>query len=93
MIEMPSDPMLEQIAQVASEEGEPLTSNQVAAFIAAYNNIMSGEPIGTMLKNPETGAVAIRANVDGLHMWRVNAPDGSQWNDLQPTLEGWEKIA
>ena len=78
---------LEQIAQVASEETEePLTGNQAARVIAAYHNVVSGDAIGVMRRDPETGAIALKVNVDGLMMWRVSVPDGSQYNDLQPTL-------
>lgn len=94
MIEIPSNATMEQIAHVASEPDQPpITWQQVAAILAAYNNVIDGDPVGTILKNPDSGAVAVRANVDGLHMWRISAPDGSQYNDLQPRLEGWEKIA
>jgi hypothetical protein len=92
VIEMPADAALEQIAKVASEADESLTVNQVAAVLAAYNNVMAGDPVGTLRRDPETGAIAMRANVDGLHMWRVSSPDGNQYNDLQPTLNGWDKI-
>jgi len=78
---------LEQIASIASEEGEPLTGNQAAALIAAYHNVVSGDPVGTMRRDPETGAIALKvAAPDGLLMWRVSVPDGTQYNDLQPTL-------
>ena len=80
--------MLEQIASVASEpETEnPISASQAAAVIAAYHNVISGDPIGTMRRDPETGAIALKTSVDGLMMWRVSVPDGSQYNDLQPTL-------
>jgi hypothetical protein len=97
VIEIPGQKALEQIAQVASEvdrpERAPYTGADVANILAAYVNVMEGDPVGTILRNPETGAVAVRAVVDGLHIWRVSAPDGDQYNDLQPRLEGWEKIA
>lgn len=86
MIEIPEDPTLEQIAQVASEADTPITRNQVAAVLAAYRNIMSGDPIGTIRRDPESGAMAMRVSDNGLQLWRVNAPDGSQYNDLQPHL-------
>lgn len=87
MIEIPEKPTLDQIAQVASEEREPITSNQVAAVLAAYANIMGGDQVGTIRRNPENGAIAMRVSDNGLHMWRVSVPDGEQYNDLQPTLD------
>jgi hypothetical protein len=86
MIEIPEDSVLEQIAQVASEPEQTLTRNHVAAVLAAYSNVMGGDPIGTVRRDPETGALALRVKADGLHMWRVSVPDGTQYNDLQPTL-------
>lgn len=81
------DVLLEQIASIASEEHESLTGKQAAAIIAAYHNVMDGDPVGTMRRDPETGAVALKvAASDGLLMWRVNVPDGSQYSDLAPTL-------
>lgn len=94
MSETPTEPpvlenaTLEQIAQVASEDSEePLTSNQAARLIAAYHHVVSGDPVGTMRKDPETGAIALKTMApDGMMIWRVNVPDGTQYNDLQPTL-------
>jgi len=80
---------LEQIASIATEPDTevPITANQVAAIIAAYHNVISGDPVGTMRRDPETGAIALKvAAPDGLLMWRVSVPDGTQYNDLQPTL-------
>lgn len=80
---------LEQIASVASEPGEeqPITGKQAAAIIAAYHNVVSGDPVGTIRRDPDTGAIALKtAEADGLMVWRVSVPDGSQYNDLQPTL-------
>lgn len=87
-------PMLEQIATVASEPDaeHPITANQAAAVIAAYHNIITaGDPVGTIRRDPATGAVAVKADVDGLLMWRVSVPDGTQYNDLQPTLD-WPEL-
>jgi len=91
MIDIPDDKILEQIAQVASEQGQLLTRNQVAAVLTAYNNITGGDPIGTIRRHPDTGALAHRVVADGLHMWRISDPDGTQYNDLAPTLD-WPQI-
>lgn len=90
-IEIPPDATLDQIAGVASEAGEAITRNQVAAVLAAYRAILAGDPVGTVRRNPENGALAIRVNADGLHLWRVNVPDGDQYNDLSPTLS-WPQV-
>lgn len=93
MIEMPEQAALERIAHVASEsDEEPITHQVVTRVLAAFINVMEGDPVGTLLRDPESGAVAVRVNADGLHIWRVSDPNGSQYNDLQPTLAGWDKI-
>lgn len=90
-IEIPSDATLDQIAEVAGEAGQPITRNQVSAVLAAYRAILGGDPVGTVRRDPETGAMAMRVNADGLHMWRVNVPTGEQYNDLSPTLS-WPAV-
>lgn len=87
---MPTDETLEQIAQIASEQDEPLTRNQVAAVLAAYKNILEGDAIGTLRRNPANGDLAMRVVDNGLHLWRVMPANGDPiYNDLQPTLVGW----
>jgi hypothetical protein len=88
-MESVSQPLLKQIADVASEAGEPLTANQVAAVLAAREAILDGDPVGTVRKGPE-GEIAVRVNDNGLHMWRVMCLDATFYNDLQPTLP-WPK--
>jgi hypothetical protein len=88
VIEIPSDVILEQIAKVASEAEEPITRPQVAAVLTAYRAILNGDPVGTIRRNPENGAMAMRVNDNGLHLWRVTVPaTGEFYNDLQPTLD------
>jgi hypothetical protein len=92
VIEIPDDATLDQIAHVASEKDGEITRNQVAAVLAAYRDILGGDPVGTLRRDPETGALAHRVAVDGLHMWRVSVPaTGEQYNDLQPTLD-WPEV-
>lgn len=88
---MLEDATLEQIAQVASEADVPLTKNQAAAVIAAYHNVLDGDPVGTMRKDPETGAVALKVIDNGLMIWRISCKDGTFYNDTQPTLP-WPEI-
>jgi hypothetical protein len=88
---MPSDAVLEQIAKVASESEAAITANQAASVLAAYRLILGGDPIGMIRRDPDTGSLAHRVTVDGLHMWRVSTPEGEQYNDLQPTLP-WPEL-
>jgi hypothetical protein len=92
MIEIPENATLDQIAHLAAEKGETITRNQVSAVLAAYINVMEGDPVGMVRRDSETGALAVRVNADGVHMWRVSNPTtGEQYNDMQPTLD-WPEI-
>jgi hypothetical protein len=87
-----SDAMLMQIAKVASEEGEELTMAQVAAVLSAREAIIDGDPIGTIRQGAQ-GEIAIRVNDQGMHIWRVTCPDGTLYNNLEPTMNGdWKVI-
>lgn len=77
-----SQSVVEQI--VARVQG--VDNEKVAAVLAAWQSIREGDPIGTVRRCPDTGGIAHRVSVEGVHMWRVSMPDGSQHNDLQPTL-------
>lgn len=78
--------MLQQIADVASEPDEaPLTQAQVAAVLAAHQAILEGDPVGTIKKGPGN-EIAVRVNDQGLHMWRVTCPDGTFYNNTEPSL-------
>jgi hypothetical protein len=77
---------LDHIAAIASEEDERVTPNMVARIIAAYHALHEGDPLGTIRRDPETGAVAIRIEESGYHMWRISDPDGQQYGNTEPTL-------
>lgn len=83
--------LLQQIADVASEADEPLTAAQVAAVFAAREAVVGGDPVGTIKRGP-AGEIAMRVESDGMLIWRVTVPDGTQYNDTQPTLP-WPAIA
>jgi hypothetical protein len=70
---------------------EGLTPEQVHAVLATWNNVREGAPVGTVCRDPETGAVGHRVDNDGVHIWRVSLPDGEIYNDMQPSL-GWPAI-
>lgn len=91
MIDIPDDKTLQQIADVASEDGDPLTANHASAVLAAYKAILEGDPVGTIRQDPDTGAIAIRVVDNGLHLWRITPHDAPVYNDLQPTLP-WPEV-
>src|SRR6516162_29854 len=69
-------------------EDSDLTEEHVLKVLDLWNKARAGDPVGTVRKDPATGAVAHRVNADGVHIWRISQPDGYQYNDMQPTL-GW----
>lgn len=90
-----TDPVVDPTPQVASaitaHLGDTgLTAEQVAQVLGAYNAVRAGDPVGTIARNPETGAVAHRVVEAGVHLWRCSHPDGTQWSDLSATLPGWD---
>jgi hypothetical protein len=87
-----SKKLCEQIATHVGgiEDGEVLPSF-VRRVLTAWQEIRNGDPVGTTRRNPDTGAIAHRVNDNGLHLWRISAPDGTQYNDTQPTLD-WPKL-
>lgn len=73
------------VVSTISEQVPDLTDAQVQAVLAAWNNVRAGDPVGTVRRST-AGAVGHRVAVDGVHLWRVTEPGGSQYNDMQPTL-------
>jgi hypothetical protein len=82
------------VQAITSHLGESagITGEQVNLVLNAWNAVKTGDPVGTIVKDPATGAIAHRVDSDGVHMWRVSAPDGTQWADLSPTLPGWDVL-
>lgn len=79
------------INQIATQSG--LDQEQVSNVLASLNIVRSGPPIGTVMREPDTGTIAHRIADQGVFLWRCTAPDGGQWNDTQPTLSGiWETL-
>lgn len=66
-----------------------LTEDQVRQVLTAVEAIRAGAPVGTIVEDPKTGAVAHRVDEGGVIFWSVTAPDGAYWRDMQPTLKGW----
>ena len=63
----------------------------VAAVMQALRASREGAAIGTVLRDPATGAVAHRVT-SGVQVWHVSELDGSSWTDTQPTLAGWVEL-
>lgn len=66
-----------------------VTDEQVAMVLDALNTITTGEPLGTVVTDPDTGRIAVRVAENGIHQWQVTYPDGGTAIERQPTLPGW----
>lgn len=90
----PSDnPYNEALITAISAQVPAVTDEQVAMVLNAWNIVQSGDPLGTVLTDPETGRVAVRVAMNGVHHWRVTDPDGGSWVESTPTLPGWTVIS
>jgi hypothetical protein len=74
----------------AVAEAVGLSDDQVRQVFAAFRMVQEGDPVGTIAKDPETGAVAVRVSQNGLPVWKINTVSGDEWQDAQPRLDGWE---
>jgi hypothetical protein len=84
--DVPTTPEI--VQRISNHIGESITDQQVNDVLHALNLVRAGDPVG-MMKLSQDGAVARRVEVNGVVQWKVISPDGSSYNDLQPTLPGW----
>jgi hypothetical protein len=87
--EVPVTP--EVVEQISSHLGEGVTTEQVQTVLAAWNAVRQGAAVGTVLRDSVSGALAHRVEANGVQMWRCTGVDGTQWNDMQPTLP-WDVV-
>lgn len=62
-----------------------MTADQVTSVMATWRDVLAGDPVGTVRRSDD-GLLAHRVVADGIPMWRVTGTDGSQYNDLSPSL-------
>lgn len=86
----PVDVSSDVIASVAAFAPN-LTEAQIAEALTAWNTSQSGAPVGTVLRDDDTGAIAHRIEKNGMPMWKVTTPGGPTYNDMRPTLP-WTQI-
>jgi hypothetical protein len=91
MPDITENPTPQIVGAIARQLSDEVSQAQIERVLAAWNAAREGDDVGTLRRDPASGAVAHRVNHDGVHLWRVSAPDGSQYNDLQPTLP-WPTI-
>lgn len=84
--------LTDELVRTISAQCPDVSDEHVALVLDAWNTITEGEPLGTIKKDPVTGRLAVRVSENGVHQWKVTAPDGGMWSDMQPTLPGWDKL-
>lgn len=84
-------PVSKNIVSTVSNHLPDLTDDQVAAVLDTWNRLRTGDPVGTVRRDPDSGAVALRAEVEGIHLWRIVTPTGDQWSDIAATL-AWPTV-
>lgn len=85
----------EAVRQLEADEA-PQEAIDAAVFAMQKTKMLfDGEPIGTVRRHPDTGAMAVRVlHPDtGIPLWRVSNLDGSGHDDHQVSLQGWTWIA
>ena len=66
-----------------------VSAEQAAAVLAAVAEVQAGEPLDTVRKDPDSGELAHRISLNGVHLWRISKSNGEQWFDKTPTLPAW----
>lgn len=84
-----NETLLQRVAEVVGDEN--VTADKVGSVLAAWWAIHEGDPIGMVRRDPETGAIAHRAEENGIGIWRVSLPNGETYNDMQPQLP-WPEV-
>jgi|688.fasta_scaffold450133_1 hypothetical protein len=77
------------VTQIVKNVNGEVTEDKVRQVFAAYEAIMEGATVGTVMQDPKTGSVAVRCSENGVPRWKVSAVTGDDWVDMQPRLEGW----
>lgn len=84
MIEITND-----LVTVVAAQIPEMNEEQVSQVLAALNSVYEGPPVGTIITNPETGAVGHRVSENGVILWKITEANGGTWGSHEPTLPGW----
>ena len=84
-------PAAQLVKHVKTLMGDELSEEQINRVIVAYKATFEGAAVGTVMMNPDTGAVAKRVDVDGVHKWQVLGDNGMSF-DMRPDLPGWDVV-
>ena len=76
---------------VAVQLGNEIDPAQVVRVLSALNAVTSGEPIGTVRRDPATGDVAHRILLNGVGQWRVSTSSDMHYH-MAPSLPDWDVL-
>ena len=68
-----------------------LSEEDAAKVKAALEAVTSDPAVGTVLRNPATGDVAVRVHQYAEFYWRVYSTDDRTWIETEP-LVGWDTV-
>ena len=68
-----------------------LSEEDAARVKAALDAVTSDPAVGTVLRNPATGDVAVRVHQYAEFYWRIYATDDRTWIERDP-LVGWDNL-
>lgn len=90
-IDAPKVKVTKDVVSALSKHIPDLDDAQINSVLEALNKVREGAAIGTVMRDDTTGFVAHRVDEDGIVLWKVTGPDGTQYNDMQSTLP-WTQI-
>jgi hypothetical protein len=77
------------IEAVAAESG--ITKDEVSKVIQSLESLTEDPKVGTVVRNPDTGDVAIFVRQYTQTYWRVVSSDDRSWVETEPRL-GWDAL-
>lgn len=80
------------VVTAVAEAVDGVSEDQVRQVLTALAALKEGDPVGTVLRDPDSGAIAVRVIEDGVPAWKVTAINGGEWRDMQPRLDGWKPL-
>ena len=76
---------------LAAVQAANLSDEDAAKVLAALDELTTDPGVGTVLRNPSTGDVALRVGQYGEFYWRIYATDDRTWIEQEPIV-GWDVL-
>ncbi|MUL44457.1 hypothetical protein FZI85_17180 [Mycobacterium sp. CBMA293] len=80
-------------AQVAALMAQTGLDEQTVRTMLTAMDQQAGEPIGTVRKDPATGAVAHRVKDRDVPKWRISHPINGMTYEMTPTKTDWTLVS